>query len=197
MRAILNAMSERAMRATDRKAHSTPGIVTSYNPNTYSVKVTLQPEGVETGWLPLLSQQVGNGWGLYSPPAIGDLVHVLFTDGDIEAGVVVGAYYNNQDVPLPVPSQEVWMVHKSGSFLKFHNDGTVELTSIGELTITAPHTTHNGDMQLNGSLRVSEDISDKNTAHGTLANLRDTYNGHHHGGVRSGGDSTATPTETQ
>lgn len=191
MRQLLNAMNERAQRALDRKATSTPGIVTSYNPNTYSVKVTLQPDDIETGWLPLLSQQVGNGFGIYCPPHPGDLVHILFTDGEIEAGVAVGAYYNNEDVPLPVPAGEIWLVHKSGAFIKLTTDGQVlvqdkagsAVTMHGDGTGTmsfAEGLTINADTQLNGDLRVSGNVSDLNTAHGTLADLRNTYDGHHH-----------------
>jgi phage baseplate assembly protein gpV len=203
MRALLNAMSERAQSAIDRKATSTPGIVTSYNPNTYSVKVQLQPDGTETGWLPLLSQQVGNGWGLYCPPGIGDLVHVVFTDGEIEAGVVAGAYYNNVEVPLAVPSQEIWWVHKSGSRMKFLTNGDVELDTVGNLTanvagsttLTSNGTTINSNVQLNGNLRVSGQISDLNTSHGTVADLRAVYDTHTHPGIQSGGSSTGTTSE--
>jgi len=211
MRALLHTISEQAQHAADRKATSTPGIVTSYNPATYSVKVTLQPDEVETGWLPLLSQQVGNGFGLYSPPNPGDLVHVLFTDGEIEAGVVVGAYYNNVDVPLAVPAGEVWLVHASGAFVKLTNAGEllvqdkagsiVTLHGDGKGTLSfAAGLTINADTQLNGDLRVSGNVSDLNTGHGTLADLRTTYNAHDHAvqNVRAGTDTVTSqpPAET-
>lgn len=211
MHALINAMNERAQRALDRKATSTPGVITSYNPNTYSVKVQLQPDGTETGWLPLLSQQVGNGFGIYCPPHVGELCHVVFTDGEVEAGVVAGMYYNNEDVPLSVPAGEIWLFHKSGAFIKLNTegqmlvqdksgstvkmlgDGTGTMSFAGGLTITA-------DTQINGNLRVSGDVSDLNTSHGTLADLRTTYDGHHHPvpNAKAGSDTltTATPGET-
>jgi phage baseplate assembly protein V len=211
MRQLINAMNEAAQRALDRKATSTPGIVTSYNPNTYSVKVTLQPDGTETGWLPLLSQQVGNGFGIYCPPNPGDLVHVVFTDGEVEAGVAVGAYYNNEDKPLPVPAGEIWLVHKSGGFVKLTTDGkllvqdqsgsTVTMNADGTGTMSfASGLTINADTQVNGNLRVAGDVSDLNTAHGTLADLRNTYDSHDHAvpNAKAGSDTltTATPGET-
>lgn len=204
MHALINAMNERAQRALDRKATSTPGIITSYNPNTYSVKVQLQPDGTETGWLPLLSQQVGNGFGIYCAPHVGELCHVVFSDGEVEAGVVAGLYYNNEEVPLPVPAGEIWLVHRSGAFIKLNTngqvlvqdksgstvemlgDGTGTMSFAGGLTITA-------NTQVNGDLRVSGNVSDLNTAHGTLADLRNTYDGHNHE-VQHVSSGTATVT---
>lgn len=53
------------------------GIVTSYDPNRYTAKVKLMPEAAdpdqsqdlpESGWMPVSTQWVGAGWGMYCPP---------------------------------------------------------------------------------------------------------------------------------
>jgi phage baseplate assembly protein gpV len=124
------------MAASDTALPKT-GIVTSYDPDHYAVKVKLQPEDtIETGWLPLLSPWVGNGWGMFCAPSVGDSVEIQFEQGGAEAAFACMRFFNDQDRPLAAPSGEFWLVHKSGSMLKFHNDGTVELASSSHLTAT-------------------------------------------------------------
>ena len=75
MQGILNAMRLQANLAENNKKSTKIGIVTAYNDSTYSVKVKLQPMDIETGWLPITSDYVGNGWGIFSPPSIGHHCH--------------------------------------------------------------------------------------------------------------------------
>ena len=49
---------------------------------------------------------------------------------------------------------------------------------------------------MDGDVLVSGDISDQNGTHGTVGNLRDTYDIHTHGGVSPGGGNTAVPNQT-
>ncbi len=133
---LLNSMRMQAQLQAGNRATVKLGLVDAYDPNNYAVKVNLQPENVITGWLPLASPWIGNGWGLHAPPSIGDMIEVQFQEGDIEAGFACQRFYNDSDRPLPCPSGEFWLVHQSGSLLKFHNDGSVELTSHANLTAT-------------------------------------------------------------
>ena len=48
------------------------GTVTSVNNQSGSARVLIQPGNVLSGWLPVLSQWVGNGWGMICPPTPGD-----------------------------------------------------------------------------------------------------------------------------
>lgn len=171
-----NAMMGAAQKSQDASQKTRMGVISAYNPNTYSVKVTVQPSGVETGWLPIKTAWVGNGWGLQAGPAIGDLVTLSFQEGDGDAGVVLGSIYNNSDVPMAVPSGELWIKHSSGSLLKFLNNGDVQvvtsrdllatvgrnlaataagfghLTAATEITLSAPTINLNGDIaQTTGS----------------------------------------------
>ena len=65
---LLNAL--KAQGASQDQSAGAPrfGIITSVDPATATARVTLQPENVLTGWLPLLTTWVGNGWGLACPP---------------------------------------------------------------------------------------------------------------------------------
>jgi hypothetical protein len=132
------------------------GKVTSVDPREGTVRVQLQPEGVLTGWLPVLSPWVGAGWGLSCPPSPGDQVLVLPQEGDAENGVVAGRAWS-QDVGVPnTPVGELWLTHRSGSYLRLLNDGTVAVR---------------------GDLHVDGDVYDR---HGSLEQLRGHYNQHTH-----------------
>lgn len=112
------------------------GIVDAYDSNYYACKVRIQPEDVLSGWLPVQSLWVGNNWGLFCPPSIGDVVDVHFHEGSSTAAYVALRWFNDRARPLPTPSGEFWVVHKSGSALKFHNDGSVDLITNKNLNAT-------------------------------------------------------------
>jgi len=59
-------------------------------------------------------------------------------------------------MPPQAPGDEFWLVHKTGSFLKLCNDGTI---------------------RINGDLHVQGDVYD---SHGTLSALRNAYDSHTH-----------------
>ena len=156
---LLNAL--KAQGASQDQSAGAPrfGTVTSVDPATATARVTLQPEGVLTGWLPLLTTWVGNGWGLACPPSPGDQVLVIPQEGDAEHGLIIAATWSDQTKPPPAPSGEFWLVHRSGSFLKLQNDGTI---------------------QVKGDLHVAGDVYD---SHGPMSSLRNHYNLHVHPGI--------------
>jgi len=156
------------------------GLVSSFDPSAYAARVLIQPENVLSGWLPVLSTWVGAGWGLAAPLTPGAQVLVIAQEGDAEQGVVIGAVWSAVDTPLAAPAGELWLQHQSGSFLKLHNDGTIAMQ--------APQ------VKVTGNLVVSGDISDQNSAHGTLASLRNAHDTHEHS-VPEGG-VTGLPTVT-
>ena len=182
---LLNVMRREAERAMNRLALPKMGVVTSYDAGHYACKVRLQPDGHETGWLPVASVWTGNGWGLFCPPSPGDVVDVHFQEGGKEAGYVSQRFYSTVTRPLPVPSGEFWITHKSGSHLKFLNSGAVEVVA-GAISSTAPVWHHTGDM------RVSGDITDRDDGYGSLHALRTAYDNHVHGNVENGSGSTGT-----
>ena len=57
-------MAATARQSEAGESGTRQGTVTAYDPDNYAVKVQLQPTGEETGWIPLSSPWVGNGWGL-------------------------------------------------------------------------------------------------------------------------------------
>lgn len=138
MNALLNNMRLQAERAMNSRATTRMALVSAYDPDNYAAKVLFQPENTESGWLPIGAMWVGNGWGLFTPPSVNDMVEVEFQDGDHEAGMIVSRFFNDDDRPLPVPSGECWMVHKSGAFFKMTNDGKASINGQIEIDATAP-----------------------------------------------------------
>jgi hypothetical protein len=104
------------------------GIVTSYDPKKYLAKVTFQPEGQESGWLPIETGHIGQGYGIViglqpgqggvdsqgqggqSGPEQnnqGDQVIVRFQEGDVESGKIVQRVHSDQDTPPQAQSGEI------------------------------------------------------------------------------------------
>jgi phage baseplate assembly protein gpV len=180
--ALQNHQRLQALMAAGQLAAPKKGLVTSYDPENYAVKVKLQPSDIETGWLPIVTLMAGQGWGVYFGPAIGDQAAVAFEDGSVEAGFCLGFLPSDEDKPPKVPSGEGWIVSSSEAFLKLLPDGVIGMKAPGGLNIEA-------DVVVTGDLTTTGDITD---LHGdnsvTVGQLRDAYNEHHHEGVTAGSD---------
>lgn len=177
------------------------GLVTAYDPGTYAIKATIQPEDVETGFIPLLSPWVGNQWGAFFAPILGAQILILFQEGNSQVPIGALFLFSTAMPPVQVPSGEMLLQHQSGSLLHFDNSGNVTMTANQAMTLNAPagctinaNTTINGNVQTNGNIQASMDISDLNAAHGSISSLRTAYNGHTHsdpqGGTTSGPSAT-------
>lgn len=138
---LINAMKGHvmAMLATQPKARY--GLVQSFDPATYTARVMIQPENQLSGWLPVLTQWVGNGWGLFAPPSPGDQVKLVPQENSGQSYAIVGGVFSLADQPLPAPSGEFWLVHAKGQYIKLLNDGT--LASSGTWN-------HDGDFHATG-----------------------------------------------
>lgn len=107
-----------AARYTERH-----GLVTSYDSKNYLAKVMFQPEGQESGWLPIETGHIGMGYGiavgLYPGDGkqTGDQVICRYQEGDFECGKIVQRVHSDQDKPPEVKSGEMVM------WTKFHQQG--------------------------------------------------------------------------
>ncbi|WP_412530885.1 phage baseplate assembly protein V [Enterobacter roggenkampii] len=209
MNQLNNLIAMRAQQAFAGFSGTRQGVITAYDPKEYAIKASLQPTGEETGWIPLGTPWAGNGWGFAAGPMIGAEVQIDFDSGTIGVGMAGGQFYNNEDRSPGPPSGELWIVHQSGSMLKFLNSGKVVIqdsagTSInlngdGSRTDSASGTvtqTASGGMtivaniQNNGNFQSSGSVKDQNGDHGSLGDLRIKYNGHKHSGVQTGSGAT-------
>jgi phage baseplate assembly protein V len=197
--ALRNAMLRQALRAMSNKVVSAIGEITSYDYENFCVRVKLQPDGIMTGWLPLASSWIGNGWGMFAAPNIGDLIAVEFIDGDLEGGVAIARFYNDNMRPLEVQSGEFWLVHKNGQSVKLTNDGaltiddgqgaTVALDGAGNIVSQAKQWNHTGDMNIDGNVGVSKVLTAQEDVVGGSISLVT----HPHGDVQTGSSETTPP----
>lgn len=139
-----NAMQTMAGVMISNIGLATTGIVTAIYPDdSMVVKVTIsqafgdQP-ALQTGWIPVGSPWVGNGFGFIAPPNLNDLVLLLFAEGDSQNPIAAIRIFNDEDVAPNVPSGECWLLHKSGSFIKFTNDEKLLLNGNVEIDLSSP-----------------------------------------------------------
>jgi hypothetical protein len=190
---ITNLMRREATRVAGQKSLSRAAIVTSYDPNHYAAKVLIQPENYETGFLPIATPWVGPGWGMFCPPSPGDVVDVHFQEGSRDAAFVALRFYGNAAPPLSVPSGEFWLVHKSGSYVKLLNDGTVHINAAGKVIGNATEWDLTGNLVVTGNITATGDIYDQNQAEGSMSHIRTVYDSHTH---PAPGGTTGTPNQT-
>lgn len=174
---MMNAVRGEAERVMQGSATTRLGTISSFDPDHYAVKVRLQPEGTETGWIPLSSPWAGNGWGMFVPPSIGDQVKVHFQEASGEAGVVGGRLYSDEDRPIAVPAGEFWLVHRSGARMRLLNSGQIEVQQQGG---TQLRLNPDGSIDLNApSLRIGVEGG---TFHKLIMDtFMAAYNSHTHG----------------
>ncbi|MGU3387291.1 phage baseplate assembly protein V [Methylobacterium sp. D53M] len=124
---LWNMVRREAAQPANARAPIRVAEVTSYDPDTHSVKVKIQPEGQETGWMPLGSLHVGDGHGLAIGATEGDQVVLGFIEGDHSAPVVMGRIFSDDQKPPKVKSGEIGIFHKSKCSLMFDKDGQITL----------------------------------------------------------------------
>jgi uncharacterized protein involved in type VI secretion and phage assembly len=187
MSAMMEMMRMQAMTAMQGVITARWGVISAYDPDTYAIKAQIQPEGTETGWLPLLSQWVGPNWGDFSGPLLGMQIQLIFEHGNMQSPVGAGQAWSTQAPPIPVPSGERLIQHASGSLLHFDNAGNVTLTANKAMTMNAPSgltinagTQINGNVQTSGTILAAKDISDNGGSYGTVNSIRQWGDGHTH-----------------
>jgi phage baseplate assembly protein gpV len=138
-------------------------VVESVDAARHLAKVTIQPEGVLTGWLPILGMGGGGAWGLICPPAVGAQVVVVPLDGDHENWAVLGAAWSTANVP-PDPSAtpggaaaavqagEMALVSKAGAYVRLNADGSAVVLSPGNVTVSAGG---NATIEATGTIALS------------------------------------------
>jgi phage baseplate assembly protein V len=196
------------------------GIVTSVNPVDYTIKVLLQPEEIETGFIPFAT--LFYGW--VAPPKGGEQCLVLFDGAD--KNVPIGAllfYWDNGRAPGvttdgDILSGEILLKHTNGSYFKFGNDGKIKIngnleidtttptyhvTATTNVTLQAPIINLKGSVVIDGTLSANNgDFVMDDTALTTTKNIISTQDvtaggislkTHVHSGVQSGGSNTGAP----
>ena len=88
-------------------------LVTSYDPDKHLAKVTFQPEGQESGWLPIETGHIGDGYGITiglqpgDGKTTGDQVVVRFQENDFESAKVAQRVHSEDQKPPKAESGEL------------------------------------------------------------------------------------------
>lgn len=149
------------------------GIVSSVDPANHAVKVTIEPDGIETGWIPDAAIAAG-GLKIACPSEVGTQVLLVSVEGDAEHPVVVGKLFDTVITPPVSPATgQVVQAGEVGFFVS--NSVYVHLTSDGIYLA--------GKVKINGSLNVSGDV------------VSDTVSlqQHIHSAVQAGDDVSGPP----
>jgi phage baseplate assembly protein gpV len=121
------------------------GTVTSVDPVNHAVKVMIEPDGVESGWIPDGVIAAG-GLKIACPSEVGTQVLVVSVEGDAEHPVVVGRLFDTVVTPptspatsQPVQPGEIGVFLEGGTYLHMTKGGVFiggNVTVSGTLTAT-------------------------------------------------------------
>lgn len=163
MRSLLDAVRYHAAALDAAGPRPSFGVVQSVDPGRHLAKVLIQPDGVLSGWLPILGMGAGNGWGVICPPAIGAQVVVVPLDGDHENLAVLPGAWSTASLPPQPPTApgggasavnpgEMAVVSASGSYLRLSADGSAVLMTTGPFTASV---TGNATVEATGNAVVN------------------------------------------
>jgi phage baseplate assembly protein V len=217
---LLNHMMQAFNRSQMNVGYAHLGIITSVDAVNYSVKVLLQPEEIETGFIPYCTPV----YGWVAPPSGGEQCLVLFERGN--NNVPIGAlllYWDQSRAPgVSSPGDtapgEMLVKHSSGAHVKLTNEGKVlinsqleidatapvyKITSTTSITLDAPNTFVTNNLIVGGNIEANNGaITMNNGAITTNADIITTQDiqasgvslkTHLHSGVTTGGSNTGAP----
>lgn len=131
---------ERVMAGRRSERH---GLVTSYDPNKYLAKVTFMPEAHESGWLPIETGHIGDGYGIaigLTPgdgKESGDQIIARFQEGDFESAKIVQRVHSDMEKPPIAQSGEMIIYTSKKKIVISDNKGqNASLTFDGKANVT-------------------------------------------------------------
>lgn len=201
MNGVRNQMRAAAQLAQSNGEQAKIGIVTSYDPGAAAARVRLQPEDPDnpdatlTGWLPVASGWVGNGWGIDAPVSPGDQVEVKFLGAEIENGYIAGRFFSDSVRPTGAKSGEFFLTHESGSRIKLTNDGRMLVNGAVELDATGPIINITAQTSVNVTApAINLGASGQSLLSVITSAFMSLFNGHTHTSA-SPGSPTSTPNQ--
>ena len=110
-----------------RALASHPGIkaaeVSAYDPKRHAIKAMLHPDEIETGWFPMHTSHVGNGFGVAMGPNLGDQIVVGFIGGNMNSPVHLGRLHSDKEQPPVAQAGEMVIQHGNGALIKITSAG--------------------------------------------------------------------------
>ena len=164
------------------------GIVSQIDPINVQARVSFEDDESTSFWLPVLQTKTLKD-KFYSMPDIGEQVACLM-DENSEDGVILGAIYSTEDVPVVTSEKQLSLNLENNSLINIDKE-------TNSLNITFENINLNGNINHTGKLINSDgiksnaDITDKTSS---MQAMRDTYNPHTHTGNQ--GSPTSAPNKT-
>lgn len=155
----------------------------------YDAQVQMQPDGIGSAWLPVMTCFGGSGWGMVARPSVGMQVMVVPDTGDGQHGVVTGMAWSTQAQPptppngfrqekgTPVDDGEFAIVSKAQAVFRMCEDGSIY--------VKAPNVNLEGNLNVLGNIVTQGNISAVKDPDGNGGNVTTAVD------VISGRDSTA------
>lgn len=164
------------------------GIVSQIDPINVQARVSFEDDESTSFWLPVLQTKTLKD-KFYAMPDIGEQVACLM-DENSEDGVILGAIYSTEDVPVVTSEKQLSLNLENNSLINIDKE-------TNSLNITFENINLNGNINHTGKLINSDgiksnaDITDKTSS---MQAMRDTYNPHTHTGNQ--GKATSAPNKT-
>lgn len=161
------------------------GIVSQINPTLVQARVNFGDDDSTSFWLPVLQSKTMKD-KFYLMPDIGEEVACLM-DENSEDGVILGAVYSSEDVPVVTSEKQISLNLENNSLINIDKETNT-------LTITFQNINLNGNINHTGMLINTDgitsqaDITDKKSS---MQAMRDIYNPHTHTGNQ--GSPTSKP----
>ena len=145
-----NVLQWMIQQATEQIHVGCVGEITSVNPKAWTAKVQLQPDGVETGWLPIPTVYGGANYGIWGLPDIGTQVFVVFEGADFALGKIVAVLSNQLDTPPQMNPGELIVSNKDGAEIYLDSQGVITLNG-GTQPIARAGDTATGTITIGGT----------------------------------------------
>ena len=164
------------------------GIVSQIDPINVQARVSFEDDESTSFWLPILQTKTLKD-KFYAMPDIGEQVACLM-DENSEDGVILGAIYSTEDVPVVTSEKQLSLNLENNSLINIDKE-------TNSLNITFENINLNGNINHTGKLintdgiKSNSDITDKTSS---MQAMRDTYNPHTHTGNQ--GKATSAPNKT-
>lgn len=164
------------------------GIVSQIDPINVQARVSFEDDESTSYWLPVLQTKTLKD-KFYAMPDIGEQVACLM-DANSEDGVILGAIYSTEDVPVVTSEKQISLNLENNSLINIDKE-------TNSLNITFENINLNGNINHTGKLintdgiKSNADITDKTSS---MQAMRDTYNPHTH--IGNQGSPTSAPNKT-
>ena len=164
------------------------GIVSQIDPIKVQARVSFEDDESTSFWLPIIQTKTLKD-KFYAMPDIGEQVACLM-DENSEDGVILGAIYSTEDVPVVTSEKQLSLNLENNSLINIDKE-------TNSLNITFENINLNGNINHTGKLintdgiKSNSDITDKTSS---MQAMRDTYNPHTHTGNQ--GKATSAPNKT-